>query len=216
MPVAKTNKIEIEITEAQEELLRKFAAKQYPGADDNLSTVCPIHVVQTRRERIVNPDYDDVDIISYYNTDMELGFDSLEEMVEYYYEDDDIEFKIIPYEESKGNDIIGSNGETYHIYDEDDYLEAYGINSYDVEKVYVGYYYDNVAFFFIRDEAKDYMRYQGHNLTSPRIYTFGPGYANYGDYVPFWNLLMSIGQKLNEVKGNDINKESTNCEDKVI
>lgn len=216
MPAAKTNTIEIEITETQEELLKKFAAKQYPGAEDNASTMCPIHAVQTRRERIVNPDYDHVDVISYYHTNMELGFDSLKEMVEFYYEDEDINFSIIPYEDAKSKDIIGFNGDTYHIYDEDDYLEAYGLNSMYVEKVYVGHYYENVAYFFIRDEAKDYMKYQGHNLTSPRVYTFGPGYSNYGDYVPFWNLLMSIGQKLNEVKGNDIKQESTKCKDNVI
>lgn len=216
MTVAKTKKVEIEITEAQEKFLKAFAEKQYPGAEDNLSTVSPIHVVQTRRERVVNPDYDSVDHIGYYHTEMEMGFDTPEELVEAFYEDEDIDFKIISFEDAKYNSITGSNGEEEYIYDTNDYFEAYGIDADDVEISYIGYYYDTVAFFFIREEAKKYMEYQGHNLTSPRVYTYGPGYANYGDYVPFWNLLMSIGQKLNEVKGNDVKEKTTNCEDNVI
>lgn len=216
MTIAKTKKIEIEITEAQEEFLKTFAAKQYPGAEDNLCTVCPIHVVQTRRERVVDPDYDSVDHISYYNTDMEYGFSSEKEMIEAYYEDENIDFEILSFKEAKYEDIIGHDGKEYHICDEYDYYTAYGLNPDNVHKTYVGYYYDTVAFFFIREEAIKYMKYQGHNLTEPRVYTYGPGYANYGDYVPFWNLLMSIGQKLNEVKGNDIKEESTDCKDNVM
>lgn len=215
MSVAKTKKIQIEITEAQEKFLKTFAEKQYPGAKDNLATVSPIHVVQTRRERVINPDYDSCDHIAYYNTDMEMGFDSLKEMVESYYEDDDIDFEIIPYEKCQYQDIKGYDEKEYHIYDENDYCEAYGIDGSNVHKTYVGYYYETVAFFFIREEAERYMKYQGHNLTSPRVYTYGPGYSNCGDYVPFWNLLMNIGQKLNEVKGNDVKEKTTNCKDNV-
>lgn len=207
MPIAKTKVIEIEITEAQEKFLKEFAEKQYIGAKDNLSTICPIHVVQDRRERVVNPDYDKVDRIIYHDSELNLDLNALEEIIEHYYEEEDINFSIIPYEEAKDNKIKGSDGKEYYIYDEDDYLIAYGINHTNIEKIHVGYYYENVAYFFIRDEAKDYMRYQSHNLISPRIYTFGPGYSNCGDYVPFWNLLMSIGQKLNEVKGNEAKEE---------
>lgn len=57
--------------------------------------------------------------------------------------------------------------------------------------------YRPIAFFFIRDEAKRYIKYQSHNLHKPRIYTYSPGYSNCGDFIPFWNLLHSIGEQLN-------------------
>ncbi|MED3550166.1 hypothetical protein [Cytobacillus praedii] len=62
------------------------------------------------------------------------------------------------------------------------------------------HYWEKVAFFFIRDEAKRYMKYQKHNLNEPRVYTYSAGYANYGDFVPFRELLLSIGQQLNQDK----------------
>ena len=58
--------------------------------------------------------------------------------------------------------------------------------------------YRPIAFFFIRDEAKRYIKYQSHNLHKPRVYTYAPGYSNCGDFIPFWNLLYSIGEQLNK------------------
>ncbi|QQP10830.1 hypothetical protein FJQ98_16420 [Lysinibacillus agricola] len=48
------------------------------------------------------------------------------------------------------------------------------------------------------DEAKRYIEYQRHNLRKPRTYTYSAGYSNYGDFVPFRNLLLQMGEQLNK------------------
>jgi hypothetical protein len=93
--------------------------------------------------------------------------------------------------------FVDVTGEEWVIVDEDDYFEAYGIEKQKYCKVHTAYYYETVAVFFILDEARNYLKYQGHNLTNPRTYTIGAGYANKGEYHHFWELLFSIGQQLN-------------------
>ncbi|WP_054710787.1 hypothetical protein [Bacillus sp. JCM 19041] len=55
------------------------------------------------------------------------------------------------------------------------------------------YEWEDVAFFFIRDEAVKYLKYQSHNLTKRRVYTHGLGYVNHGDMSYFRALLMTLG-----------------------
>ncbi|MCU5281097.1 hypothetical protein OCA22_22200 [Bacillus cereus] len=50
------------------------------------------------------------------------------------------------------------------------------------------------------------MRY----FNTPRIYAKGPGYANDGDFVPFRNLLFTIGSEL--VKGDKENEGTRKTE----
>ncbi|WP_283747657.1 hypothetical protein [Bacillus thuringiensis] len=66
------------------------------------------------------------------------------------------------------------------------------------------------ANFFIKPQAEDYMEYQAHNLNEPRIYAKGPGYANDGDFIPFRNLLFSIGSEL--IKGDTENEGTSETE----
>jgi len=54
----------------------------------------------------------------------------------------------------------------------------------------------NRSFHFSLEEAKKYLTYQGHNLSDPYIFGHSPGYANGGDYIPFYDLLKSIAEKL--------------------
>jgi hypothetical protein len=119
--------ITIELTEQQKHFLKLFAANHYPGAEDNLATHKPMHVVQTDNRPYVDPEFKD----------------------------------LVP----------------------------------NVPQ------YRNVAYFFILEEAKRYMQYQGHNLISPRTYTFSSGYDNRGEYEHFWDLLLAIGKMLNENAG---------------
>lgn len=58
--------------------------------------------------------------------------------------------------------------------------------------------YRTKAYFFIKEEAQRYIRYQGHNLNKPRIFADYMGYSNNGEYEHFYDLLMSIGTRLNE------------------
>ena len=192
--------ITIQLTEQQEHFLKLFAANHYPGADDNLATHNPIHVVQTETERVVDPDYDSPDTIKYCVPDWSNdGYDSAYELIVAYYEDEDCPIKIVSYDEAyAANRFIDIEGEEQVITDEKDYLEAYGIEDSFYNKVYMEKYYRDVAFFFILSEAKRYIGYQGHNLTNPRTYSYSPGYANNGEYEHFYKLLFEMGKSLNE------------------
>lgn len=193
------SKITIDLTEEQERFLKEFAAKQYPGSEDNNITETPIHLVQTQRTRVINPEYEDADIIKYVVSDWDADFDSPEELVEAYYEDEECAVDIVPYDKAYAMEkFIDIKGEEQIITDEEDYFEAYGIDSDFYDKLHLKYYYDNVAVFFILDEAKKYMKYQRHNLENPRTYTIGKGYGNCGEYQHFWKLLFDLGKQLNE------------------
>lgn len=191
--------VTIELTEEQEHFLKEFAAKHYEGSKHNVGTHQPIHMVQTRRERIVDPDYDSADEVKYVVPDWDYqDFDSAEELVRAWYEDKDCPIEIVSFKDAyRANRFIDIHGEEQVILDEEEYLEAYGIDEKQYDKVHRAYYYETIAFFFILDEAKKYIEYQGHNLRSPRTYTMGGGYANKGEYHHFWELLFSMGLKLN-------------------
>lgn len=58
------------------------------------------------------------------------------------------------------------------------------------------------AYFFTRCEARRYIKDQGHNLHSPRVFTAFSGYSNNGDYPVFQKLLKRLGEHLLK-EGND-------------
>lgn len=182
--------ITIELTEEQEKFLKEFALKQGPNSKDNVCTDRPIHLVQTQRERVVDPAFDEPDATKYVLPDRDYAeYASAEELVKAFYEDKDCPISIVSFDEAYQMDrCIDIHGEEQVIVDEDDYLEAYGITKEKYYKVNIGYYYDAVAVFFILDRAKEYLKYQSHNLEKPRTYTIGAGYANKGEYHHFWGL----------------------------
>lgn len=193
-------KIEVELTEQQVKFLKEFAVKQAPGSDDNRCTSMPIHSVQTRRERVTDCEIEDADKIMYIEADNpEYDYESIEEVVKSYYENDKCPIEIVSFDKAyHTRDFKDINGEDICIFDEKDYFEAYGIPDDYCYKVSIVYEYEPVAFFFILDEAKRYIDYQGHNLNNPRTFTYGPGYSNCGDYEHFYRLLMQIGMKLKQ------------------
>lgn len=190
--------VTIRITKEQERFLKEFTSKHYEGSKDNVCTRQPLHMVQTKRERIVNPDYDDFDKVVYYVSEWGESYNSVQEIIEIYYKEHQCPIEIVSFEDAyKADSIIDINGEETIISDKDDYLNAYGISSDSYDEVHIGYFYENVAAFFILDEAKKYIQYQKHNLTEPRTYTISAGYGNEGEYNHFWQLLFDIGKKLN-------------------
>ena len=196
------SKITIDLTEQQERFLKEFATKQFPGSKDNLITANPIHLVQTRRERVIDEDYDNVDIIKYIVPDWEgEEFETQKELVEAYYKNKDKKcpIPIVSFDEAYAMvEFIDIEDEEQVIVNDEDYFTAYGISEEFYDRVCIEYYFETVAVFFIFDEAKKYMKYQGHNLCHPRTYTIGGGYANSGEYNHFWKLLFDIGKKLNK------------------
>lgn len=197
-----SKQITFTLTDKQEEFLKKFASKHYENSKDNLATEHPLHMVQTRRERVIDPEYDYADVVKYCVPDWGgTGYDSAKELIEAFYEDEECPIKIVSFDEAYDMErFIDINGEDQVILDEEDYFEAYGIEKEFYYKVNIEYYYDTVACFFILEEAKKYMEYQGHNLIRPRTYTIGAGYANKGEYHHFWELLFNLGKQLNESK----------------
>lgn len=194
--------ITIQLTEQQEHFLRLLATNHYPNAKDNLCTIKPIHIVQTRDERIVDPDYDTPDVVKYYVPEWTQEYDTAEELIRDFYDDIDCPIPIVSFDTAYNTgEFTDIHGEAQIISDEDDYLEAYGIDKEFYEIAHSEYYFRDIAFFFILSEAKRYIEYQGHNLNNPRTYSYGPGYANHGEYEHFYDLLQSIGNKLNEEGG---------------
>lgn len=196
--------ITIAITPEQEKFLKLFSANHHPGAKDNLATHNPIHVVQRKRYRQIPYSSDLEDYYGHlplqfsYDRDYDTWFNSEVELIEKYYEDRDEEpsVSIKPFKEIYCKEVMGKDGKTIFIADYSDYFKAYGIEINAI--AWQEEYYEDVAFFFILEEARRYMKYQSHNLKEPRTYTFSAGYANDGEYHHFWELLFNIGKQLSE------------------
>ncbi|WP_342423108.1 hypothetical protein [Paenibacillus sp. FSL E2-0178] len=179
-------KLEFELTEQQEKFLKEFAEKQYPGADDNVCTVNAIHAVETYRPRHIpyHEDfvdyYDDLPLIFTTDTDYDNWLDSEVKAVQEWYDGrgKEPDIKIVPFKELeyKTIELKNSDGdleEEIFVMNYDDYFKAYRINF--SAAAWLQDNYEPVAFFFILDEAKRYIEYQGHNLTKPRTYTYSSG-----------------------------------------
>lgn len=179
---AKKTPVSLELTEKETAFLAEFATKQYEGADDNLGTRTPIHVVERREQYFSTGDgsewiCEDNEYKLYPNFDAMIEDLQKEgrELPAY----EDVEYEDV-------NDIWISS--------EEDYCEAYGINARSGQIIDT---YRPVAFFLIRDEALRYRDgYQAHNCKDCRIYTYGLGYSNNGDLPVFRELLMKLGKQL--------------------
>jgi len=194
--------VTISLTEEQEKYLKEFSLKQCEGSNDNVGTNQPLHFVQTQYERVVDSNYEDPDVVKYVMSDDDyVEYESSQKLIKGYWDNCSSEcpIEIVSFEEAyKASRFTDVNGEEQVIIDEDDYLDAYGIEEKTYYKVNTCYEYKTVAEFFILDEAKKYIQYQGHNLSNPRTYTVGGGYANKGEYHHFWELLFKIGENLNQ------------------
>lgn len=204
--------IKVSLKGEQEKFLRIFAEKQYEGADDNLYTGNPIHVVENKRYTYIPYSYDlsgyfeDLPLTFTYDEDYESWYDDETELIQDWYlncREEDCPIDVKSFSEVYYKYLTGVDGKEELITDFDEYFKAYGVKIHAM--AWKKHHWEPEAFFFIRDEAKRYMEYQKHNLTEPRVYTYSPGYANYGDFVPFRDLLLSIGKQLN--KEGEINED---------
>lgn len=192
-----TRKLEIELTEAQEKFLKKFYEDHHIGSKKNLATYMPIHVVENKEYIYIpyNPDYT-VDGHICFVEDGEHVYHDIDELTEVWNENTDEEYNIPRFSEVAHEEV-----NDVYIVDEEDYLNAFDIEN--VEAFLAVDKYRPVAFFFIREEAEKYLQYQGHNLNKPRVYTYSPGYSNYGEYEHFFKLLQDIGKQLSLTKNNE-------------
>ena len=175
----------IELSSKEAAFLAEFAQKQHEGANGNLGTMTPIHVV----ERIHKTFHEGGDEDVWIDADADRGYQAYKSF-------DDL---ILALRES-GEDIPLYDDVDYEcvnkvwIHSPKDYCEAYGLNIYSG---HYSYSHEPVAFFLILDEAKRYRDdYQKHNCEDCRIYTYGLGYSNQGDLPVFRELLMRMGRQL--------------------
>jgi len=202
--------ITVSITEEQERFLKMFAEKHFHGAYDNRFVRYPIHVVQTKRYRYVPFSKDIAGSFSDHplsfttDFDYDIWYSSELEAIKDWYQGRGIKCPIPlrSFEVLEGQFIRDVNGNQVIITDYEDYFQAYGVRLQAL--AWKEEYYESIAPFFILEEANRYMKYQGHNLHEPRVYTYGTGYGDQGEYIHFWELLMSIGQKLNGEKSEAI------------
>lgn len=197
-------KIELDIQDVGTlEFLKQFVTNHYPESEDNLYTDRPIHLVQSKS--YVYAPYDSVTFGEY--DDWEICFI---ETYDYTVYDNEVEFlkehcdieDAKSYEELEGQELT-LNGGSFVIYDYDDYFKYYGVDSSEYEIATRKHYWETRAYFFIRKEAERYKKYQAHNLGESRIYTDSYGYSNCGEWTKFYDLLLSIGNKVQEVESND-------------
>lgn len=190
--------ITVELTEAQEKFLKKFAENHYEGSPNNHCTSMPLFVVQKATDRVVNEEYETADGQKYiYTEDPSYQFDTPDEVVKEYISDNDLTTIFISYEDAVGKLLTSVEGEEIIVASAQDYLNLYGVDDEYCELISYKADWEDVAYFFIEEEAKRYQDYQSHNLGKSRVYTKSMGYSNYGEYASFWKLLMKMGKILN-------------------
>lgn len=175
----------IKINEELYELLYQLIKER--RNQNTYGTETPIYLVQTRVERIVDPEYDEVDVERLYlegYTD-EGYLPTFQDIKEGYFRESGLPIEVIEDLESENNfgmsDIISildfwRYNDTIH--------SRYNILSYEYE-------WKTVAYFLSLREAERYQRYQSHNLGVSRVYADYVGYRNSGLFADMLRLLDS-------------------------
>lgn len=187
-------KITINLTDEQERFLKKFAAEQHEGAENNLATRKPLHLVQSKKVETLFDDGDYAremgDEVKYFDTHHQDVLDSDIDVLRF---EGVCEEDIVSFEDAEHdviNDVLIENI--------DDYFTAYGIDPERYVPISQRDKWETAAYFFILSEAREYIKYQAHNLGTARTMTVSMGYSNNGEYEPFYDLLMGIGEQLNK------------------
>lgn len=161
------------------EILKQIAEQRI--TQDNLATRNPLYIVQTRRERIVDPTYSSVDIERIKIEPITAGeyiLPSLEDIKEGYLRESDLPCSLVfKIEKSETLEEV------------QELLETYFTDGEDIEIIQCEYYWENIAYFLVLEEAKRYQEYQKHNLGVNRIYAECIGYSNYGLFAQFLDML---------------------------
>lgn len=199
-----TKKITIEVTAEQERFLKTFAERQKMGSEDNLMTSYPIHLVEEKVYDFI-PFHDDVqyeimgDVVyrcrhlykdNRYRGWHEKIIDCLHEYSSRYPEK--IPETILPVKDIEFYSLAESPTELRI----NKILAAYELDENDIEIAIRTYHWNLKNISFTLCEAKNFMRYQAHNLNEPRTYTISCSPNDQGDYKPFWDILMTMGTEL--------------------
>ena len=172
----------IEVTDEQYEVLKELCHER--KTQDNRCTADPIWVVQTKKHRIINPEFSCTGetATAFYGDEGDIFH--AEEFDEFKSEIHDYIF--VEHEcEDYTDEEIESFNECSDFWDLEYWFDKFK-KEHDFEEhcwVDIEYYYEDVAYFLTDKEAKDYCKYQSHNMNEPRSYVKYCGYANQG-YLP--------------------------------
>lgn len=163
------------------ELLKEIAAQRI--TQDNFATRNPIYLVQRRKERIVDPDYDSVDVKRLFIpgiSDNEEISPTFEDVKNKKLRQTNLPYKFVIDLEKCEN--IEEMLEMFELY------FSIGESYYNTKITNAEYYWETVAYFLILEDAKEYQQYQKHNLGVSRIYADYIGYGNVGTFAKLIDL----------------------------
>ena len=169
-------KITVQLNEEEACFLEQYA-RVYEEERDIDFAADPIIAVQTKNFAPCDSSFTDKYIYLYGDEKDEIEYvEDLRDALEY----EDI------YSASKIEQIIEE------VEDEGVYKDTF----IEIFKQAVEIIYTPVAFFLTLAEARNYIRYQNHNLNKPRTFTYYCGYRNRGDLQSLMKLLRRMGIQL--------------------
>lgn len=187
--------MKLHITKEEESMLKQYASVYRKERDEDL-TADPIVIVEDSTSIRVNQkdDYDQKKYCLYIDeelyTDEDLSKTEILSVLKHVMNELNVDPGVIDSTLEKIGTII--NNELLEIKCE--------LTLEDTEiSIEAHYYKENrqpKAYFFTKKEARNYMKYQAHNLRNPRIFTANAGYDNRGDYPILQRLLLRIGEEL--------------------
>ena len=152
---------------------------------DNFATNMPVYIVQSREERVVDEDYDSMDIqrLSIPEISDDNFYPTMEEIKKGELRNTELPCNLVMELEQKEN-LEQVVEEIQNYFNPDD-------KYYDSSYMNLQYYWENQAYFLVLEEAERYREYQKHNLGFSRIYADYVGYGNGGTLSEFLRILDS-------------------------
>ncbi len=169
----------VKLNDMEKAFLKQYA-EVYDDEREKDGTADPVILVQNIEKIPTELGYEDG--IEYYDSNACESYDSLEELLD--------EHKS---EHGLSDDEVKEMEESLQYYGEFKTDEPYNI---DIRKVGYKKQYRTVAYFLTKCEAEQYLKYQGHNLHAPRVYTAYAGYDNRGEFPCIIKLLKRMGESL--------------------
>ena len=173
----------MKINEKIIEILTKIIEKR--KTQDTYGTRNPIYLVQRRKTRTVDPEYDTVEEKRLYIPEISVDgfYPTFEDVKDGILRETSLPCDFVMELEDCGS--IEEMHSTFKSYfsEEDDYYYA--------ELLKIGYYWETVAYFLTLEDAKQYQHYQAHNLGVNRVYVNYAGYNNRGLFAQLLEVLDS-------------------------
>lgn len=158
-------------------LIKELSEERKKG--DTYSTCEPIYLVQKRTEKLTNEDYRYVDLEKLYLREISDDdfYPTLAEI-----KDGMLRNTSLPC------DLVMDLEKCENMEEVIDTIENYS-SEYKPQIIRIEFQWDTVAYFLTEKDAKDYQKYQEHNLGVSRLYVVTTGYGNRGILSKLLHLL---------------------------